>query len=113
MSGITAALLLFPGTSMDMLWRLNPTAHTGFAAIGNWAVALMVVVCAACATAAAGLWRLARWGYWMALAILSVNIAGDTFNAVANRDWRTLIGLPIGVLLITYLYANRRTFLSI
>ncbi len=112
MAGVTALLLLFPGTAMDALWRLNPQAREGFVAIGKTAVLMMLIVCAACATTAAGLWRSTRWGYWMALAILSLDIVGDTLNSVVNRDWRTLIGLPIGGLLIVYLHRNRRVFRS-
>jgi len=41
--------------------------------MGNSAVLLMGLVCAACVTVAIGLWRGARWGYWTALAILSIN----------------------------------------
>jgi uncharacterized membrane protein (DUF2068 family) len=68
--------------------------------MGLWAVLLMVAVCVACATAALGLRRCKRWGYWMALAILSINIGGDTIHAVVAHDWRTLVGLPIGGALV-------------
>jgi hypothetical protein len=112
MSGLAVAMLLFPGSALEPLWRLNPRAHTGFAAIGIWAVLLMTAVCAACATAAIGLWRGGRWGYWTALAILSVNLAGDTLNAFLAHDWRTLIGLPVGGVMIAYLWSKRRLFAS-
>ncbi|HEV3039552.1 MAG TPA: hypothetical protein VHA33_17400 [Candidatus Angelobacter sp.] len=29
-SGLTTAMLIVPGTSLDALWRLNPRAHEGF-----------------------------------------------------------------------------------
>ena len=38
-----------------------------------------------------------------AIAILGINILGDTVNAVVAHDWRTLIGLPIGGAMIIYL----------
>jgi hypothetical protein len=37
-----------------------------------------------------------------------VNLVGDTFNAVFRGDLRTLIGLPIGGLMIWYLISERR-----
>src|SRR5437764_13339981 len=92
MSGLAAIMLLFPGSALEPLWRLNPRAKDGFAALGVWAVLLMALVCAACGTAAVGLWRCKRWGYWTALAILSINLMGDTLNAAVLRDWRTIIG---------------------
>lgn len=107
MSGLAALMLLFPGSVLEPLWRLNPRAREGFAAMGALAVLLMAVVCVACATAALGLWRGTRWGYWTALAILSVNLAGDTLNVFIAHDWRTLIGLPIGGAMIAYLVSKR------
>jgi len=109
-SGLSAVMLLFPGCALEPLWRLNPRAHDGFASMGSWAVLLMAAVCAASVAAAVGLWRLRRWGLWMALAILSVNLAGDTANALLAHDWRTLIGIPIGGAMILYLLARRPLF---
>jgi uncharacterized membrane protein (DUF2068 family) len=93
---------------------LNPHAREGFAAMGGWAALLMAAVCVACGTAALGLWRCKRWGYWTALAILTINLtinlAGDATNAVIGHDWRTLAGLPIGSAMIVYLLIKRSAF---
>ena len=110
MSGLAAVMLLFPGGVLDPIWWLNPHAHKGFATLGSWAVLLMAAVCLACATAALGLWRCTRWGFWAALAILSINLVGDTTNALIAGDWRTLIGLPIGGFMVAYLVRQRRVF---
>lgn len=110
MSFLAALMLLFPGGPLDRLWRLNPHAHEGFTTMGAWAVLLMAAVCVACATAAIGLWRRKAWGLWTAIAILSINLAGDTANAFLAHDLRTLIGLPIAVAMIVYLLARRRVF---
>ena len=105
---LTIALLLFPGTSLDSLWRLNPDAHSAFQSLGKAVVWLMFVVGAGCALAAIGMWRGSLWGMRLALAILSVNILGDLFNALVRHDLRTLIGLPIGGAMIVYLIRNRK-----
>jgi hypothetical protein len=110
MSGLAATMLLFPGSALDELWRVNPHAREGFTAMGAWAVLLMSVVCLACATAAIGLWRCARSGYFTALTILGINLTGDSLNAVMLHDWRTLIGLPVGGLMIWFLVKNRSVF---
>lgn len=103
-------MLLFPDSVFEPLWQLNPPAHEGFASLGGWAVLLMLAVCLACVTAAAGLWRCAQWGFWAALAILSVNLVGDTANAAIAHDWRTLVGLPIGAIMVFYLLRQRHVF---
>lgn len=108
MSALAAALFAFPGSRLDALWRINPRGREGFAAMGAWAVVLMVAVCAACMAAAVGLWRCRRWGVWTAIAILIINLVGDAINTVISHDWRTLIGLPIGGAMIFYLMHNLR-----
>ena len=110
MASVTALMLLFPRSVLEPLWRLNPRAHEGFAGMGVWAVVVMVVVAAACATAAIGLWRSARWGYITAMVVLSINLLSDTMNAFIVHDWRTLIGLPIGGAMIIYLVSRRTAF---
>ena len=85
---IAAVSLLFPGRILEPLWRLNPRAREGFAGIGGWAILLMGAVSAACAIAAAGLWRGAHWGYWFALVLLVINLIGDitTVPTLVEQD---------------------------
>lgn len=106
-SGVSAVALAFPGSWLEPMWRLNPAARAAFASIGPWAVVLMLGVMMACAGAAAGLWTGRRWGYRLAVGLLAVNLVGDLGNAFVRGDRRTLVGLPIGGLLLVYLL-NRR-----
>lgn len=78
-------------------------SHHAFLTMGPWTVALMIIVCLACAASALGLWLQASWGRRVAVAVLGVNLVGDARNAVLRGDLRTLIGLPIGLALIAYL----------
>lgn len=100
----TVAALLFAGSALDQVWRLNPEAHAGFERIGIfWSVLLMITVGTACGGAAFGLARGTEWGRRLAIAILSVNLSGDLINAFIRQDLRTLIGLPVGGAMIFYL----------
>jgi hypothetical protein len=105
---LTIALLLFPGTALDALWRLNPDAHAAFQSIGKWSIAIMLVVGTACLFAAIGLWRGANWGTRVAIIILIVNMIGDLSNALLKFDFRTLIGLPIATAMIVYLARSEK-----
>jgi hypothetical protein len=107
MSALTSGLLLFPGTALDSLWRLNPDAHLAFQSIGSWSIVLMVTVGTACFLAAIGLWQAALRGTRLALIILSVNMMGDLINALFRHDYRALIGLPIGAVMIFYLVRSK------
>ncbi|MFL5476817.1 MAG: hypothetical protein ACJ8A6_14110 [Gemmatimonadales bacterium] len=107
MSAVTALALAIPGKWSEQLWRLNPGARTGFQTMGHWAVPLMLLVAATCAGAAIGLWVGKLWGHRLAVAVISLNLAGDVINAAVRGDRRTLIGLPIGGAMIVYLVSRR------
>ena len=68
----------------------------------------MIVVGTACGLAAIGLARNAEWGRRLAIGVLAINLVGDSLNALLRHDPRTLIGLPIGGLMILYLMTKRR-----
>jgi hypothetical protein len=100
--------LAFPGGMLEPIWRLRPDARTEFQDIGTWAIVLMAAVGAACGLSAFGLARRAEWGRRLAMGVLTVNLVGDAFNAVFRGDLRTLIGMPIGGVMIWYLLSKRR-----
>lgn len=103
MAALACLGLLLPGGFLEPMWRVNPDARRQLGQMGGWAPLLMAVVSAACALASSGLWRRRRWGHRLAIGILVVNLAGDAANAVLRGDLRTLIGLPIGGLMIAWL----------
>jgi hypothetical protein len=102
-AGLTAVMLLAPGSWAEPVWRLKPTAQEDFRALGVGAVPLMVLVAVACAGAAVGLWRGRWWGYRLAVGVLGINLIGDVANALLRNDWRALIGVPIGGALLFYM----------
>jgi hypothetical protein len=105
---ITVAALLLPGGLFDAVWRLNPEAQIGFQKIGlRFSVPLMLLVGTACACAALGLAFQKSSGRHLAIGILIVNLLGDSVNALARHDVRTLIGLPIGGAMLWYLWRRK------
>jgi hypothetical protein len=103
MSGLSLASLWIPGSVLEVIWRVNPTARAALGQMGSWALVLMSALCVAFAFAAIGLYRRKRWGRLLAIAILSINMVGDAAAAIVRSDPQTLIGLPIAGLLIAYL----------
>ena len=102
--------LAFPDSYLESIWRLKPEAQSQFQTIGTGvSVASMALVAAACALAAVGLVRNAEWGRRLAIAVLIINLIGDSLNALLMRDTRTLIGVPIGGLMILYLVKTKRS----
>ena len=101
---ITLLALVFPGSFLESIWRLKPEARDQFYEIGSAAsIALMAAVGAACGLASIGLARKTEWGRRLAIVILSINLIGDSLTAWFRHDPRTVIGLPIGGLMIWYL----------
>src|SRR5205085_10234115 len=86
--------LLFPGSFLEPMWRLNPRARDAFAKAGVWAIILMCAVCVSCVLAAAGLWRGARWGYRLALILLVINMSGDIANLLLGTEPGAIVGVP-------------------
>ena len=95
MCALTVSLLLFPGSALDSLWRLNPDARVAFESLGCCSLVLMWTVGTACLFAAIGLWRAKPWGTWLALIILLINMVGDLTNVFVRHDYRGLIGVPV------------------
>jgi hypothetical protein len=88
---------------------LKPEARVQFQEIGRGtSIVLMTLVGTACGLSAIGLARYAQWGRWLAVAVLVINLVGDSLNALLRHDPKTLIGLPIGGLMIWYLSRLRR-----
>jgi hypothetical protein len=85
---------------------LKPQARDELMGMGSAALLTMFVIGCACAFAAIGLARGAEWGRWVAIAVLAINILGDTITAFIRYDWSTLIGLPIGGAMICYLFSR-------
>jgi len=103
----TMLALAFPGGFLEPIWRLKPEALIQFQQLGDWSIALMAIVGVACGLAAIGLARCAEWGRRLAIGVLIVNLIGDSLNALLRHDPITLIGLPIGGLMIFYLLKIR------
>jgi hypothetical protein len=69
----------------------------------------MTVVGVACALAAIGLARNARWSRWLGILILVANLVGDVTNAFVRHDLRTLIGVPLAGAMIFYLAREEKS----
>src|SRR4030095_8915897 len=91
MCALTVSLLLFPGSALDSLWRLNPDARLAFASLGPWSLVLMLTVGTACLFAAIGLWRGRPWGTWLALIILLIKTLRDLTNLFLRHTYPWLI----------------------
>jgi hypothetical protein len=100
---VTMLALAFPGGFLEPIWRLKPEARVEFQRIGSASVLLMAVVGTACGLAAAGLARNTEWGRRLAIDVLTSQSRWRHAQCCAPPRPHTLIGLPIGGLMILYL----------
>lgn len=106
-AALSAIALLTPGGTLEPMWRLNPQAHRGFLAMGPWAAPMLLIVAASCLLSAIGLWRRVRWGRWLAITLLSMNLVGTIADILISGDLYSLIGMPVVGVLIWYLLSAR------
>ena len=103
----SAVSLVFQGSFLEPMWRLNPRARVAFSTIGGWAVVLLGTLCVACASTALGLWCGSRWGYWCAVVLLAINLIGDISNVVLGTEPRAAVGIPIVLAILWFLMRKR------
>ena len=96
------------------MWRLNPRAHEAFSHLGAWALLLLGVVCMACIASAYGFLKGRRWGYWLGVVGLLVNLTGDVVNTVLGTEPRAAVGIPVVALILWYLSRHKvRAFFGV
>jgi hypothetical protein len=104
MSSLAAVTLLFPDSSLNVIWEINPRGYEGFQRIGNWSFLVLLSVLIACAACAVGLWFKKAWGYWMAICLLIMNLLGDVVNVFFLKEYRAAIGVPIVTVLLWLMF---------
>lgn len=113
MASLAAATLLLPGTSLDRVWTLNPSAHRQLLSLGRTVGFLFVLLAASLATAGTGWFKRRRWGWVLAVAIISTQVLGDLVNLLRGDIVRGASGFVLAGLLLAYLLrpAVRNAFL--
>jgi len=103
-SFVAGVSLVVPSSFFETMWRINPRGHEGLLRIGLWAVVLLFAASISCAAAAIGLWRKARWGHAIAVTLITINLLSDIANAVRDTEPRAIVGVPIALALLLYLF---------
>ena len=103
----TAGLsLLFPGTRLDRMWVLNPSAYVQLTAIGRKIGILFPLLGVALACAGVG-WLKRRFQGWvLAVLLIGGNLAGD-LSRLGSGDWKGGVGVPIAGALLFYMTRDR------
>jgi hypothetical protein len=103
MATLAGTSLRWPRTYLDDIWILNPPAHRELAPYGPVVGLLFLLLGATLAVAAAGWFKRRLWGWWLAVAVIAIQVLGDLVNAFSGRAVEGAIGVTIAGLLLFYL----------
>jgi hypothetical protein len=99
-AGITLAR---PGTTLDRLWTLNPQAYRQLAPLGKTVGALFLLLSAALGVASAGWLRRRKWGWLLAVTIISTQLLGDLVNTLRGQVIQGSVGIAVAGALLLYM----------
>ena len=103
MASVAGATLIWPGTSSDRVWALNPIAHRQLTSLGKPIGILFFLLSATLAVAGTGWFKRRPWAWRLAVAVIATQVLGDLFNFFRG-DWvRGGIGFIIATALLAYL----------
>ena len=106
MAALAGVSLIFPGHSLDAMWRLNPKAHAQMAPLGKPIGLAMLLLSLLMLSATIGWFRRRRWGWMLAVIIIATQVAGDAGNILAGRRLEGLVGVTIAGLLLWWLLSS-------
>lgn len=111
LAGIT---LLFPGSFLDPIWRLNPEAGEQLRQLGRGIGIAFLGLGAAMVAAAIGWIKRRFWGWALAVIIIASQVLGDLANAFRGEFLKGIVGVVIaGALLIYLLRSNVRNAFAV
>src|SRR5262249_38973993 len=91
--------LLWPGTILDILWKLNPTAQTEFLLGGRLVGLLLLCLGAVTTVTGVGLVKGKGWAWWLAFLLL-VAVGAINLTRLLAGDPGEVIGTPLTLALL-------------
>ena len=104
LAGIT---LLFQGSFLDAIWRLNPEAGEQLRQLGRGIGIAFLGLGAAMVAAAIGWIKRRFWGWALAVIIIASQVLGDLVNALRGEFWKGAVGVPVAGALLVYLLQSK------
>jgi hypothetical protein len=107
MASLAATTLLWRGTALDVVWKLNPAAYRQLSRLGDAVGIFFLVLGAALAIAGIGWFKRRLWGWRLAVLIIATQVLGDVVNCVRGDFLRGGIGFIIAGALLVFLFRSK------
>jgi len=103
MAALAATSLIWRGTLLEPMWRLNPDAYQKLAPLGAVVGMAFVFLSAMLAAAGIGWFRRRFWGWVLAVAIIATQVLGGVVNLLRRDVIGGATGIIIAGALLWYL----------
>jgi hypothetical protein len=113
MTLLTAIILTWPGTPLDVVWRINPRARGQLGQVKAIPI-LFGLLSPVFALAAVGVARARRWAWWLSLALIGTNLVGDVVESLRSAEYLKLVGiLPTSAILVWLSTRRARAYFGV
>src|SRR5271163_2499707 len=96
-------MLLFPGTILEPLWKLNPMAGEQLHQLGPAMAIAFLAFGAVMVVTAIGWMKRRFWAWALAVVIIASQVVGDLANAIRGQYLQGAVGVVIAGALLIYL----------
>jgi hypothetical protein len=103
MAALAGVTLVWPGTPLDRMWRLNARAYAQLVPLGRAAGMPFLLLGYALAVASVGWFKLRIWGWRIAVAVIGIQVLGDVVNIFLKHFVEGAVGVAIAGALLLYL----------
>jgi len=112
MASLAGTTLAWPGTALDRMWGLNPSAYNQLAPLGRTVGVAFLLLGMVLALAGVGWFHRRLWGWRLGVALIATQVLGDLVNCLRGNFLRGGVGLVIagGLLVYLLLPSVRRRF---
>jgi|SRR5271156_4210758 len=103
MASLSGISLLWPGTALDRMWQLNPSAYAELAPVAKLAGCGFLFLGVTLGIAGAGWFRRKLWAWRLVLVVFAIQLVGDFTNFFRGRILGAAVGVSIAGLLLFFI----------